>query len=168
MEILEWHALHACALYWASGMSHGVLYLLLLQLRYVGWGVEGNALFQDSHGFSIYFYYTWGMTIDAFGQALNDSKHGNNMKLTIITKIRETRAVEEFGGAARFFPPDRWERISNRIKLQSIHQPTERKNDFSWYLGLRRNNYPTSQSQLSINVGNNTLYRPNFVFLAHW
>jgi hypothetical protein len=69
------------------------------------------------------------LTIDAFGQALNDSKHGNNMKLTIITKIRETRAGE--CSSARFFPPDRWERISNRIKLQSIHQPTERKNDFS-------------------------------------
>ena len=26
---------HAYALYWAVGMSHGVLYLLLLQLRYV-------------------------------------------------------------------------------------------------------------------------------------
>lgn len=39
------------SIYWDRGMSHGVLYLLLLQLRYyvVGCGVEGNALFQVSH-----------------------------------------------------------------------------------------------------------------------
>jgi hypothetical protein len=40
--------LHANALYWATGASSNVLYVLTLQWMYVGWGVEGNALFQDS------------------------------------------------------------------------------------------------------------------------
>ncbi len=40
--------LHAHALYWATRASSNVLYVLTLQWMYVGWGVEGNALFQDS------------------------------------------------------------------------------------------------------------------------
>ena len=56
-----------------------------------------------------------------------------NMKLMIIAKIRETctcsssprtgkcsLSIKEFRGAARFFPPDHWERISNQVRLHSV------------------------------------------------
>ncbi len=58
--------LHAYALYWTIGVSSNVLCVLKLQWTNVGWGVEGNALFQDpnlvwekSHPPSLEKYYVY-------------------------------------------------------------------------------------------------------------